>query len=107
MWQTDLHARAEKLRDAKVTDFDGAIGCDEDVLSFDVAVQDLGGVEYARARARVERVCRLYLAAVDVMQGHQDMQERLPNIRIREPLPSLPLDRVAESSCAMCHSFHT
>jgi hypothetical protein len=58
VWQTDLHARAEKLRDAKVTDFDGAIGCDEDVLSFDVAVQDLGGVEYARARARVERVCR-------------------------------------------------
>ncbi len=48
---TDLHARAEKLRDAQVTDFDGAIGCNEYVLGFDIAVQDLGGVEYARAPA--------------------------------------------------------
>ncbi len=51
MSQTDLHARAEKLRDAQVTDFDGAIGCDEDVLGFDIAVQDLGGVEHAPAPA--------------------------------------------------------
>ena len=48
--RANLHARAEKLRDAKVTDFDGAVGRDEDVLSFDIAVQDLGVVEYARAR---------------------------------------------------------
>lgn len=39
---------------------------------------------------------------MNVMQGEQDVQQSFPYVGVAEPLPALPLDRVAQSTYTAC-----